>query len=454
MSPAAIREAAVRDERKPRLSLARVLQMNLGFLGLQFSFGLQQANMAPIYSVLGASEASLPLLSLAGPMTGLLVQPLVGALSDRTISRLGRRTPYFLVGAVLCTLGLVLMPQSRSLWMAASLLWLLDAANNITMEPYRAYVSDRLPEGQHQLGFLTQSAFTGLAQTLAYLTPSILVFMGLNRDAVDASGIPVSTRVAFFLGAALSISTIAWSVWRVPELPLDPEEVAVIRARPATLATTLGDIGRAVRDMPQAMRRMALMCLFQWYAMASYWGYVAYAISRSLFGSEEAHSAQFREALLINGRVGALYNVVAFVAAFAMVPIVRRRGPVKVHAACLALSGLAMLALPRIHDPIWLVVPALGIGVGWASMMGNPYAMLADSVPPERTGVYMGIFNMFIVIPMLLIAATLPFIYKGVLGDDPRNVLTLAGGLMLCGAAATLRVKVPAHQPRLSLAAA
>ena len=193
---------------RPRLGLVEIIQMNVGFLGLQFSFGLQQSNMTPIYSYLGAKESAIPLLMLAGPITGLLVQPVVGALSDRTLSKLGRRTPYFLIGAVLCTLGLLAMPYSPALWVAASLLWILDAANNVTMEPYRAYVSDRLPPDQRPLGFLTQSAFTGLGQTLSYLAPSIMVMLGVNRDLVDAHHIPLTTKIAFGVGAILSISTI------------------------------------------------------------------------------------------------------------------------------------------------------------------------------------------------------------------------------------------------------
>src|SRR5574343_751490 len=199
----------------PLLSPRQIIQMNVGFLGLQFSFGLQQSNMSPIYKYLGADEASLPLLWLAGPMTGLLVQPVIGALSDRTVSRWGRRTPYFLIGALLCSLGLLLMPMSPTLWFAAGLLWILDAANNVTMEPYRAYVNDRLREEQHSMGFLTQSAFTGLAQTLAYLAPSLMVWAGVSRDAVGSNHIPQTTLLAFQIGALLSFVTVWWSVRRV-----------------------------------------------------------------------------------------------------------------------------------------------------------------------------------------------------------------------------------------------
>ncbi len=267
-------------EAKPHLSLSRILEMNLGFLGLQFSFGLQQGNMGPIYSYLGADEAQLPLLQLAGPITGLVLQPIIGAMSDRTISKRGRRTPYFLIGAVLCALGLLFMPLSASIVMAVSVLWILDAGNNITMEPYRAYVSDRLNPDQRQAGFLTQSAFTGLAQCLAFITPSIMVWMGMNQDWVDEHNIPYTVRFVFWAGAALSLLTIVWSVLRVPELPLTAEEEAHIRAQPKGAAATFREIGSAIRAMPTPMRKLGVMMLFQWFAMSGYWGYVIYAIGR------------------------------------------------------------------------------------------------------------------------------------------------------------------------------
>ena len=426
---------------KPCLSLWRILEMNLGFLGLQFSFGLQQGNMAPIYSYLGASEASLPLLQLAGPMTGLLVQPLIGAMSDRTASRWGRRTPYFLVGAVLCSAGLFWMPLSSSIVMAVSLLWLLDAGNNITMEPYRAYVSDRLDASQHGLGFLTQSAFTGLAQMLAFLTPSLLVWAGMSQDWVDAHHIPYTARVAFMVGAVLALGTILWSVLRVPELPLTPAERAHIAAQPKSLGATLAEIGSAIRDMPLAMRKLALMSLFQWYAMMAYWTYVILAIARSVYGTADSTAPGFRSAVLTNGEIAAFYNAVAFVAAFAMVPIARRFGAARLHAACLVCAGIGMLWLPQVQDKALLFVPAIGLGLGWASMMGNPYVILAGSIPPERTGVYMGIFNMMIVIPMLLFSVTLPFFYEPLLGGDARNVLRLCGLLLFCAALAVWTVR-------------
>ena len=426
---------------KPRLSLPRILQMNLGFLGLQFSFGLQQSNMGPIYSYLGADEGAMPLLWLAGPMTGLIIQPLIGAMSDRTRSPLGRRTPYFLVGAVLCSLCLFAMPYSRTLWMAASLLWVLDAANNVTMEPYRAYVSDRLDEAQRPLGFLTQSAFTGLAQTLSYLSPSILVWWGVNKDLLDSNGIPEITRISFVIGAVLSITTILWSVWRVPELPLTPEENAALAAAPMSVGGTLRELRDAIREMPVAMRQLALAMLFQWFGMFCYWQYVVLALARSVFGTSDPTSTGFRDASLLNGQLGAFYNFIACISAFAMIPLARRFGAKPIHAVAMVASGLAMLTIATTGSIALLIVAMVGIGVGWGSLMGNPYLMLAGAIPPQRTGVYMGIFNMFIVIPMMIEILFVWLAYDSVLGGDPRHVLMLGGAMMLAAAAATMRVK-------------
>ncbi len=453
-------------EAKPRLSLMRIMEMNLGFLGLQFSFGLQQGNMVPIYSWLGANEASLPILQLAGPMTGLLIQPIIGAMSDRTNSRWGRRTPYFLVGAILCSLGLYSMPFSSSLLMAASLLWMLDAGNNITMEPYRAYVSDRLNPDQHEIGFLSQSAFTGLAQSLAFLTPSILVYwVGMDKNAVDAHNIPDITHVSFLIGAVLSISTILWSVFRVRELPLSEEEKAKIDAAPKSAAAMLAEIGSAIVEMPTAMRQMAWMSLFQWYGLSIYWSYAVLSIGRSIYDTTDKASEAFRDSVLTNGQLGALYNMIGFGAAFAMVPLARRWGPKRMHMICLSAAGLtllylpnigagpsasgtlayvfSLLAMPQLGANLLLIIPAIGMGLGWASIMGNPYVILAGSIPPERTGVYMGIFNMMIVIPMLINALTFPLIYNNVLGGDSRNAVSFAGVLLLCAALTMIWVRDP-----------
>ncbi|MFG6463836.1 MFS transporter [Roseateles sp. DXS20W] len=433
----------------PILSFGQIVNMNVGFLGIQFSFGLQQANMSPIYQMLGADGKDLPYLWLAGPITGLLVQPIIGAMSDRTTHRWGRRTPYFLIGALLCSLGLLAMPFSPALWFAAGLLWILDAANNVTMEPYRAYVSDRLREEQHASGFLTQASFTGLAQTLAYLTPSLLVFFGMNKDALGANGIPVVTTLAFIVGALLSFTTVWWSVRKVPELPLPAEELARLRALPRGFGPALAEIWSAVREMPPTMRRLWWMALFQWYGMMCYWIYIVPTLAATVFGTDDPHSAGFRDAALLNGQVGGFYNAVAFVAAFAMVPFTKRLGAKWVHAFALFAAAAGMWALPGIRSDGWLLfLPMVGIGLAWGSIMGNPYVLLAGSIPPERAGVYMGIFNMFIVIPMLIQAVTLPLIYDSLLGGRPENVIRLAGVLLALAALCVLRVKTSASNAK------
>ena len=425
---------------RERLSLWRIVEMDVGFFGLQFSFGLQQANMTPIYKFLGADEGTMPLLWLAGPMTGLLIQPLIGAISDRTLSRLGRRTPYFLIGAVICSLCLLAMPYSPTLWVAASLLWLLDAGNNVTMEPYRAYVADRLEPDQQPAGFLTQSAFTGLAQCASYAAPSLLAAMGVSTAISEGNHIPEIVKIAFLIGAFLSIGSIVYSVVRVPELPLDEAERTRIAALPRGFGAALKEIADAIREMPHAMRRLAVAMLCQWYAMFLYWQYISLSVSQSLYGTTDAANPAYLDATLTAQKMGVAYNAVAFVGALMLIGIVRKFGAPKVHALCLAVSGLAMFLIAGTGNEALMFLATLGIGIGWAGMMGNTYVMLAGAIPPERTGVYMGIFNMFIVIPMLIETLTMPLIYKPLLGGDPRHALAMGGVLMLLGALATLRV--------------
>lgn len=430
---------------KPNLPFLRILQMNIGFLGLQYSFGLQQSEMTPIYGALGSSEAILPLLFLAGPVTGLIVQPIIGAMSDATVSRWGRRTPYFLIGAILCSITLAIMPFSSALWMAVCVLWIMDAANNTTQQPYRAYISDRLNDSQQSAGFLTQSAFTGLGQTLAYLTPSLLVWWGFGRDAVGSNNIQSVVYIAFEIGAVLSISSILWSIFSVPELPLSEAERLAIGKRTLRLSDTLRELWRAAIEMPPDMRRMIPMMFFQWYAMFLYWQYIIIALARGLFGTVNPNSPLYHQAFLINGQVGAFYNLVAFIAAFAMVPLARRVGLRGLHAVCMVAAGVGLLILPWLHSEGLILIAVFGVGLGWASMMGNPFVMLARIIPPGRTGVYMGFFNLFIVVPMLIQTVTVPLYYNWLLGGDARKAITLAGVLLLLAAVSTFLIRVPVH---------
>lgn len=431
---------------KPKLSFWQILNMNFGFFGIQYSFGLQQTNMSPIYSYLGADPDTLPFLWLAGPMTGLLVQPIVGAMSDNTISRWGRRTPYFLVGALFCSICLFAMPFSSALWMAAGLLWILDAANNITMEPYRAFISDKLPSEQHSIGFLTQSFFTGLGITLANFTPAVLVYLNLvDPNARSSNNITYTTYAAFIIGAVASISAILYSVFTTKEHPLTEEEIAEIKSKPKGIGHTFQEIVDAIKDMPLTMKQLALVKLFTWYGMFCYWQYITLCLARTIYNTADENSLGFSQAQLLTGKVNGTYNIVTFCSAFLLAALARKAGPKMVHMVCLTLAGAGLLILPNIQDPTLLIVPMIGLGIGWASMMGTPYVMLAGSIPKERTGVYMGIFNMFIVLPMLLQTLTFSTVYKYLLNSDPLNVIRLVGVLLILAAISVMFVKLNKH---------
>jgi maltose/moltooligosaccharide transporter len=276
----------------------------------------------------------------------------------------------------------------------------------------------------------------------------------MSQYAVDGNHIPVITRITFLIGAVLSLTTILWSIFRVPELPLNAEERAELAARPMSLAASLREVRDAIVEMPTAMRQLAVMKLLQWYGMACYWQFLTLMIGRTLFHTANPNSDGFRDAVLVNGQIGGFSNTVAFLGAFAMIPLTRRYGPKITHCISLCAAGAAMIALPGISSKALLFVPMIGVGLGWASIMGNPYVMLAGSIPPARTGVYMGIFNMFIVIPMLIQGVTLPFFYHRWLGGDPGHVVTLAGVLLLAAAVATLFVGIPARAPAAEALAA
>jgi maltose/moltooligosaccharide transporter len=429
----------------PPLSFSQILNMNVGFFGIQYSFGLQQTAINPLYTFLHARPEELPLLNLAGPVTGLLVQPIIGAMSDRTWHpRWGRRKPYFLVGAVLCSLALFAFPFSRALWMAVGLLWILDAGNNTAMEPYRAFIADRLPPAQRATGFLTQSFFTGLGITLANV--SLFLFQrfvtGGTTAADGSAGIPYWVFGSFFFGAVCSIGSVLWSMSTTTEIPPTAEELAALRARPAGLLAPLREIASAVADMPRVLWQLALVYLFQWYAMFCYWQYISHAIARSVWGVDAASDpVRYQEAVGWTGLVNGWYNVVTFLSAFALAGLARRHSPRVVHAVCLALAAAALLSLPWISDRYLLFVPMVGFGIGWASMMGVPYLMVVSAVPKARYGVYMGIVNMMIVVPMIIQTLTFGPIYDRLLGGDPLRVMLFAGALLAVAALAVLRIR-------------
>ncbi|MDO5055832.1 MAG: MFS transporter [Lautropia sp.] len=427
----------------PKLAMTfrQILLMNFGFFGIQYSFGLQQTAINPVFAFLKANPENLPLLNLAGPVTGLIIQPLIGALSDRTwVPGLGRRRPYFLIGAIGCSICLFLYPHSTALWMAVLLLWLLDASNNTAMEPYRAFIADKLPPRQHATGFLMQSFFTGLGITLANVS---LYFFQQHIQGTNESGIPYWVFGSFYVGAFCSIVTVLISVFSTPENPPTEQELAELRAKPHGLIAAVKEIAEAIGDMPKTLWQLALVYMFQWYAMFIYWQYVSLSIAQSVWGGGPDNPEIYQQAVGWTGLVNGFYNIVTFVSAFGLMYLARKYQAKVVHAAALALAAVALCIFPSISNKYLLFVPMIGFGIAWASIMGVPYLIAVAEIPKERYGVYMGIINMMIVIPMLIETLTFGWVYSHLLGHNPGNAMMTAGVLLGIAAVATLLISTP-----------
>jgi maltose/moltooligosaccharide transporter len=424
---------------KPTLSFWQIINMNVGFFGIQYSFGLQQSAVNPIYDMLGASPDSIPILNLAGPITGLLIQPVIGALSDKTWHpRWGRRKPYFFIGALLCSICLFFYPFSSSLWMAVGLLWVLDAANNTAMEPYRAFIADKLPPKQYATGFLTQSFFTGLGITLA----NVCLYVFQKTIHGKAGSLPYWVYASFFLGTICSISSVLWSITKTPEIPPTPEELAELKKNKLSILTPFIEIPAAIKDMPKVMWQLALVYLFQWYALFCYWQNASKSIAQSAWKTNVyQNNPLYDEAVGWTGLVNGWYNIVTFLSAFFLVGLAKKFSPKLVHATCLVMAGIGLLIFPHIENKHLFFAPMTGFGIAWASMMGVPYLMVVNNIPKERYGVYMGIINMMIVIPMILQNISFGYILKHFLNNDPGKAISFAGILLLIGAAATMLIK-------------
>ena len=424
------------------MNMRQILLMNLGFFGIQYSFGMQQTAINPIYKMLGADESELPILNMAGPITGLLIQPIIGAMSDRTWSeRWGRRKPYFMVGAIGCSVCLFLFPFVSALWMAVLLLWLLDASNNTAMEPYRAFIADRLPPSQTAKGFLAQSFFAGLGITLA--NASMFLFEHI-WDGVAGSGLPYYVFGAFMLGSVCSIATVLVSVLSTDEIPPSPEELAELRSKKdRERFGALKEIGNAIVEMPKELRKLGLVYLFQWYAMFVYWQFISLSIAKSVFNTTDAQSQAYRDATTWTGLVNGSYNVVTFMVAFGLVSLAKKHGAKWVHTASLICALVSLLVLPHITNKFLVFLPMIGFGISWASLLGVPYIMAVRMVPSNRYGVYMGILNMMIVLPQLLETVTFGWIYENLLGKDPTNAITFTGVLMGLAAIAMTWINEP-----------
>lgn len=424
---------------KPLMTMPQILLMNLGFFGVQYSFGMQQTAINPIYQFLGADPEEMPLLNLAGPITGLLIQPIIGAISDKTwVPKWGRRRPFLLAGAIGCSVCLFLFPFASAVWMAVLLLWLLDVSNNTAMEPYRAFISDRLPPSQLAKGFLAQSFFAGLGITLANV--SLFVFQQVVPGIFGS--LPSWVMASFMLGTVASIATVLVSILSTKELEPTPEELAELRAHKTGFVGALKEIWDAIVEMPVQLRKLALVYLFQWYAMNCYWQYVTLSVAKSAFGTTDTHSPEYEQAVAWTGLVNGAYNVVTFCVAFALVVLAKRHGAKLVHTTCLLLAAVGLVFFPHITDKYLLFVPIIGLGIAWASIMGVPYIMAVRMIPSTRYGVYMGIINMMIVIPMLLQTVTFGTVYK-LIGDQPGNAITFTAVFLALAAIAMLWIKEP-----------
>lgn len=433
--------------KKPTLSFWQIFNMNVGFLGIQYSFGLQQTAINPLFLFLGASEEMLPILNIAGPVTGLVVQPIIGAMSDKTWSpKWGRRKPYFLIGALIGSICLFVFPSSPVLWFAVGLLWILDVGNNMAMEPYRAFVGDKLPEKQLSLGYQMQSLFVGAGILLAM--GSIVLFQKIfGAEVVEGTGVvPTWMYYSFYVGGVLSITTVLWSVLKTPEIPPtagELEEINHDKSQPigARIAKPFAEIASAIRDMPSFMWKISAVYLFQWYALFVYFQYITPLFMKTMgYGISEAASQSAQMSLT--------YNIVTMIVALALVPLTLKYGGKKIYTMSLVGTGLALFIIPFISDPLLVLAPMVLFGIGWAAMMGIPYTMVSIVVPQERRGVYMGILNMMIVIPMGIETLTFGPIYKYLLGGNAINAILFAGGFFIIAAILAMRLNVTAEKKR------
>ena len=416
---------------KPPLRPGQIWNMNFGFFGIQFGWALQMANMSAIYEYLGAKPEQIPILWLAAPLTGLIVQPIIGHLSDHTWCRLGRRRPYFLVGAILSTLALFLMPNAGALWIAAGLLWMLDASINISMEPFRAFVADLLPDSQRTQGFAMQSFFIGLGAVIASALPWILAHLfGMTDGPAAPHSIPATVRLSFYLGAVVFLSAVLWTIVTTREYP--PEREARMTGG---IAAGAREILASIAAMPRTMRQLAWVQISTWLGLFCMWLYFPVAVAYHVMRAPGPDSPLYREGVAWGGLCFGMYSAVTFVFSSALEPLARRMGRRRTHGVCLLAGAAGLLSVAVIHDKYLLLLSMIGVGIAWASTLAMPYAMLSGALPPAKVGIYMGIFNFFIVTPEILASLGFGWVMSHVLGNN-RLMAVVCGGVFLAIAAA------------------
>jgi maltose/moltooligosaccharide transporter len=425
--------------------------MSIGFFGIQFGWGLQMANTSAIFEQLGADADQIPILWLAAPLTGLIVQPIIGNLSDNTWGPLGRRRPYFLIGAIFGSLALLWMPNAGSLWMAVGLLWILDTSANISMEPFRAFVSDLLPPKQRTKGFSMQSLFIGLGAVLASAMPWLLSnIFGVQES--EPSGVPLAIKISFYTGTAFFLGTVLWSVFTTEERP--PRDMDAFREqqeRRLGVISTIREIITAFQQMPITMRQLAWVQGVSWLGMYCVFLYFPPAVAHNLFGAGDESSALYSHGIEWAGICIAAYNAVCIGVSFLLPRLATATSRPFAHALCLTCGGLGLISLWFVPSPRWALLPMVGLGIAWSSILSLPYAMLAGALPARKGGIYMGIFNMFIVLPEIIVSLGLGWIMANLLDNNRLLAMVLGGVCFLIAVPLTLRVEEATPQPIISV---
>jgi len=420
---------------KPTLSFKQIVNMSFGFFGIQFGFALQNANVSRIFQTLGADIDKIGILWIAAPVTGLLVQPVIGYLSDRTWHpRWGRRRPFFFIGAVLASIALFLMPQSSVLWMAATLLWVLDASINISMEPFRAFVGDKLPSAQRTTGFATQTFFIGLGAVIASLLPYMFTNWFNISNTAPAGMISDSVKYSFYIGAIVFISSVLWTVFTTEEFPPENMETwTQEKLKTKGLLAGIQEIIKGIFTMPATMLQLAVVQFFTWIAFFAMWIYTTSGIAQNAFGSTDTSSKAFQDAGDWVGVMFMVYNGVSAITAFMLPALAKRIGRKRTHMISLVVGGLSLISMLFIKDQYMLLLPMVGVGLAWSSTLTMPYAILAGALPANKMGFYMGVFNFFVVIPQILAAGILGFFVKNVFNEQSIYALVIGGAAMIIG---------------------
>jgi maltose/moltooligosaccharide transporter len=421
---------------KPKLSLSQIINMSVGFFGIQFGWDLQRANMGRIYENLGAQPDQVPLLFIAAPLTGLLVQPIIGYLSDKTWHpRWGRRRPYFMIGAIISSIALILMPHSSGLWMAAGLLWVLDVFGNVTMEPFRAFVTDKLPDSQVNRGFIMQSLLIGLGGSVASALPWLMKNVFLVDNTAQQGSIPENVKWSFYIGAFFFLSAVLYTVFTTKEYP--PSDLNFREKGDESSKGFAGgarEIIHALKNMPARMRIVSLVQFFTWPGLFLMWFYYTTAVAVNVFGGKDASDPIYAKGADFGSLTLSFYSVVTVLFAFILPFIADKLGRKLTHSLCLLCGALGLISVSWVHDKNMLFVSMIGIGIAWTSILSMPYAMLSGSLPKDKVGIYMGVFNFFIVLPEIIASLGFGWLMKNVLHNNRLAAIQIGGAMIIIAA--------------------